>query len=124
MIKLARVINGKASNRPLNIIANTARMIETAIAVCIAAAVFTPNANAHNTQSQSHEDSELFKVEFAGNYMKEMACAVALKTITKAEMNAGIRYTFAKYEIPYEWSGRSDVKGIAHKAIKAEGCHN
>ena len=109
MTKLTRVINGKVSNRDLDVIANTAGMITTALVIATVVAVFAPNANAHSNQNQSHADSELFEMEFAGIYMKEMACAVALKTITKAEMDAGIRYTFAKYEIPYEWSGHSDV---------------
>ena len=51
MTKLTRVINGKTSNKAVNLIANTAGMIATAIAITTSVAVFTPAANAYTTCS-------------------------------------------------------------------------
>ena len=46
MTKLTQVINGKAANKAINLLVNTAGMITTGLAVATAAAVFTPSAEA------------------------------------------------------------------------------
>ena len=46
MTNLIALINGKAQNKAINLLANTAGMIATGLAVATAAAVFTPAAEA------------------------------------------------------------------------------
>ena len=49
MTKLTRYANGKVSNKALNLLANTAGMVATAIAITTSVAVFTPSAEAYTT---------------------------------------------------------------------------
>ena len=53
MTKLTRFANGKVSNKALNLLANTAGMVATAIAITTSVAVFTPAANAYTTCSHN-----------------------------------------------------------------------
>ena len=53
MSKLTRITNGKVSNKAINVIANTAGMIATAIAVSTAVAVFAPSANAYSVECRN-----------------------------------------------------------------------
>jgi hypothetical protein len=85
-----------------------------------------PLASAHDTHSHSHSyrDSEIYKVQYAGSFMKEIACAVALKKLSKEEGHIAIRGVFAQNNIPQQWVKRPDVLSIAHDDLKREGCYN
>lgn len=54
MSKLTCFTNGKVSNKALNLLANTAGMVATAIAITTTAAVFTPSAKAYDLHQDSY----------------------------------------------------------------------